>query len=98
MINYKKLAHKIFHPQLITDIEDTENLINVCKDLVRSAGYPLLEDDGESEGWIEFIYEAQDIWEISKNGFIYKRMKNTSKKDGYEMVLYTRLNHPAFQY
>jgi hypothetical protein len=96
VFNYKKLAHNIFQPQMIVDIEDTMRLELVCEELVTEAGYPLLEDDGESEGWIEFIYEAQDMWEIANKGFVYKAVRNSDR--GFDYVLFTRENHPAFDY
>jgi hypothetical protein len=102
MIDYRKLAHKVFEPQLIVDIDDTDRVIEVCKNLVMEAGYPLLEDDGESEGWIEFVYEAQDMWEIAKEGFVYRAVRNPAKDTatarGFDWTLFTRENHPAFDY
>ena len=88
---------------MIVDIEDTDRVLSVCEDLITGAGYPLLEDDGESEGWIEFVYEAQDIWEIAKNGFVYKKVKRADKvrennPSGWYDELFTRANHPAFDY
>ena len=95
-MNYRKIAQNIFHPQMIRDIEDFDAVEETCKQLLIDAGWPLYEDDGHSEGWIEFIYEAVDIWEIAMNGFTYKREPNPEKTGGWEMVLYTRANHPAF--
>ena len=60
----------IFQPQLIRDIEDTDNVLEVCRKLITENGYPLKEDDGESEGWIEFVYEAQDMWQIANEGYV----------------------------
>jgi hypothetical protein len=100
MFNYVKLAHNVFQPQMVVDIEDFDRFEQVCMDLVTQAGFPLLEDDGVSEGWIEFMYEAQDMWEIAKNGFVYKAVRNKNAKNGrgVDWVLFTRANHPAFDY
>ena len=103
MIDYRKLAQKIFEPQMIVDFDDTDRVIEVCEALITEAGYPLLEDDGESEGWIEFVYEAGDMWEISKNGYVYKKVKRADKvqpnnPSGWYNQLVTRADHPAFDY
>tara|TARA_R110000851_G_scaffold59347_6_gene137358 strand:- start:122 stop:433 length:312 start_codon:yes stop_codon:yes gene_type:complete len=98
--NYKKLAQNIFNPQLIVDLDDADRVIEVCRSLIASAGYPLPENDDYSDDdeWLEFVYEAQDMCEISQKGFAYKRERNEEKRGGWEYVLYTRENHPAFQY
>lgn len=93
--NYAQLAINTFHPQMIVDVEDDDKMFEVCKTEILKAGYPINEDNEDE--WLEYIYMAQEMCEISKNGHVYKRERNSKKRNGWEYVLYTRENHPAYE-
>lgn len=92
---YRQLAYDKFNAQMITDIEDTDRVLEVCQREIKEAGYPCT--DTNEDDWMEFVYAAQEIWDIVNIGHVYRREPNPNKPGGSEMVLYTRLNHPAFK-
>lgn len=94
---YRQLAINTFHPQMIADIENNERVIEVCQTELELAGYPCTDEN--EDDWMEYVYMACEIWEIAINGFVYRREKDANYNNsgkGYNMVLYTRANHPAF--
>lgn len=95
---YRELAYKHFHPQLIRDIEDEENVARVCQTVLGEAGYPVSAEDD----FLEFVFAATEMWEITNNQYTYRRERNPQKvretnPEGWDFVLYTRQNHPAWQ-
>ena len=83
---------------MIADIEDDARVIEVCQTELADAGYPC--SDENEDDWMEYVYMACEIWEIAINGFTYRREKDANYSNGgigYNMVLYTRANHPAFK-
>lgn len=91
---YRQLAIDNFNTQMIADIENTDRVIEVCQEDLERLGYPANETN--EDDWIEYVYMAQEMWEIARNGHVYRRKPNPDKLDGWEFVLYTRANHPAF--
>lgn len=90
---YRELAYKTFQPQLISNPEDSERVLEVCETQIKTSGYPqpLDEDD-----FLEYVYAAQEMTEIQLKGHVYRRER---KPNGdWDFVLYTRLNHPGFKY
>ena len=91
---YRQLAIDNFQPQMIADIEDTDRVMEVCQQEMADLGYPC-HDENEDD-WLEFVYAATEMWQIVHEGFVYRSEPNPAKRGGREMVLYTRVNHPAF--
>ena len=90
---YRQLAYDTFEPQLITDLDDDDKLIEVCQSLIKEAGYPLGDNEDD---WLEYVYAAQEIVTIQQTGWVYRRESDASKPNGWDYVLYTKVNHPAF--
>ena len=91
---YRQLAYDNFEPQLIRDLEDDENVLEVCQQEIERLGFPLPDDE---DVWLEFVYAAQEMVEIQQNGFVYRKERDDSKPGGWDHVLYTTANHPGFK-
>jgi len=91
---YRQLAYDTFEPQLISDPENDEHILEVCEKLIREAGYPL----GDEDDWLEYVYAANEMVAIVQEGHVYRRERDDSKPGGWDYVLYTKDNHPGFQW
>ena len=92
---YRQLAIDTFIPQWVADLDDDDRLLEICVEEIEKAGYPC--SDENEDDWLEYVYMAQEMWLISRTGYVYCRERNPNKRDGWEFVLYTRANHPAFK-
>jgi len=90
---YRQLAYDNFEPQLIRDMEDDALMLAVCQKEIKNAGFPIPDDD---DIWLEFVYAAQEMVAIQQKGFVYINVRDESKPDGWDYMLFTKENHPAF--
>lgn len=91
---YRELAIQTFQHQWITNIDDDRRVLAICQEEICKAGYPCT--DANEDDWLEYVYAATEIWEIARKGHVYRRERNADKPSGWDFVLYTRINHPAF--